>query len=319
MRAALHSFAVDWIRKDKNIQIISRIAQQIMSGDELNMSKVILEKDGRIGRIFLNRPEKLNAIDDDVPDALQDAVLDAEKDPCIHVIILAGKGKAFCGGYDLAAYAEGDTPNSVYQGERWDPLEDYQFMWGNTQKFMSLWRCPKPVLCKIHGFAVGGGSDIALCSDMIYMADNARIGYMSTRVWGCPSTAMWVYRLGAERAKRVLFTGDQIDGPEAAAVGLVLKSLPEDALDAEVEAMASRLASVPINQLAMQKMVINQAVEATGLNGTQQLATLLDGISRHTPEGHAFKARVEDKGWKQAVAERDNGTFDWTTGTPLKD
>ena len=116
-----------------------------MSGDELHMSKVILEKDGRIGRIFLNRPERLNAIDDDVPDALQDAVLDAEKDHNIHVIILAGKGKAFCGGYDLAAYAESDTPNSVYQGERWDPLQDYQFMWGNTQKFMSLWRCPKPV------------------------------------------------------------------------------------------------------------------------------------------------------------------------------
>ena len=138
-------------------------------------------------------------------------------------------------------------------------------MWGNTQKFMSLWRCSKPVLCKIHGFAVGGGSDIALCSDIIFMAENARIGYMSTRVWGCPSTAMWVYRVGAERAKRILFTGDQITGTEAAAMGLVLKSVPEEALDDEVEAMANRLASVPKNQLAMQKMVINQAVEALSL------------------------------------------------------
>ena len=185
-------------------------------------------------------------------------------------------------------------------------------MWNNTQKFMSLWRCSKPVLCKIHGFAVGGGSDIALCSDLIYMAENAKIGYMSTRVWGCPSTAMWVYRLGAEKAKRVLFTGDQIDGKEAAALGLVLKSVPENKLDEEVEAMASRLSTVPINQLAMQKMVINQAVEAAGLAGTQQLATLLDGISRHSPEGHNFKNRVEEKGWKQATIERDEGTFDWT-------
>ena len=174
------------------------------------MSKVIFDKDGRIGRISLNRPEKLNAIDDDVPGLLQDAVLVAEHDPNIHVIVLSGKGKGFCGGYDLASYAENNGTNNVYQGENWDPLADYSFMWGNTQKFMSLWRCSKPVLCKIHGFAVGGGSDIALCSDIIFMAENARIGYMSTRVWGCPSTAMWVYRVGAERAKRILFTGDPV-------------------------------------------------------------------------------------------------------------
>ena len=282
------------------------------------MSKVIFQKDGQIGRISLNRPEKMNAIDDDVPYQLQAAVLEAERDPEIHVIILSGKGKAFCGGYDLSSYAENKGPNNVYQGKNWDPLADYNFMWGNTQKFMSLWRCPKPVLCKIQGFALGGGSDIALCTDMVFMADNARIGYMSTRVWGCPSTAMWVYRLGAERAKRVLFTGDQIDGQEAAAMGLVLKSVPEADLDAEVEIMADRLATVPVNQLAMQKMVINQAVEATGLSGTQQLATLLDGISRHTPEGHNFKARVEEKGWKQAVVERDKGSFDWTKNKPVK-
>ena len=281
------------------------------------MSKVIIEKDGRIARIILNRPKIMNAIDDEVPDQLQSAVMEAERDPKIHVIILSGKGKAFCGGYDLSAYAEKPGPNKVYQGEIWDPLADFNFMWGNTQKFMSLWRCPKPVLCKIHGFAVGGGSDIALCSDIIYMADNAKIGYMSTRVWGCPSTAMWVYRLGAERAKRVLFTGDQITGKEAASMGLVLKSIPEDELDAEVENMAKRLCTVPINQLAMQKMVINQSVEATGLSGTQQLATLLDGISRHTPEGHNFKRRVEEKGWKQAVRERDEGTFDWTVNRSL--
>ena len=282
------------------------------------MSKVIFQKDGQIGRISLNRPEKMNAIDDDVPDQLQSAVLEAENDPDIHVIILSGKGKAFCGGYDLSSYAEKKGPNNVYRGKNWDPLADYNFMWGNTQKFMSMWRCPKPVLCKIQGFALGGGSDIALCTDMVFMADNARIGYMSTRVWGCPSTAMWVYRLGAERAKRILFTGDQIDGQEAAAMGLVLKSVPEADLDAEVETIADRLATVPVNQLAMQKMVINQALEATGLSGTQQLATLLDGISRHTPEGHNFKARVEEKGWKQAVVERDEGSFDWTKNKHFK-
>lgn len=201
----------------------------------------------------------------------------------------------------------------------WDPIQDYAFMWGNTEHFMSLWRAMKPVICKVHGFAVGGGSDIALCCDMVYMSETARIGYMSSRVWGCPSTAMWVYRLGAEKAKRMLFTGDQISGREAADLGLVLKAVTDAELDDEVEAMAARLASVPINQLAMQKMVINRAVEATGLAGTQQLATLLDGISRHTPEGQNFKKRVEVVGWKQAVRERDEGTFDWTRDEPISE
>lgn len=281
------------------------------------MTRVLYERDGRIARITLNRPDKLNAIDDELPGELEDAVKRADADSNIHVMVLAGNGKAFCGGYDLTAYAEGPAPNPVYQGSNWDPLEDYAFMWGNTQKFMSLWRALKPVICKVHGFAVGGGSDIALCTDMIYMGETAKIGYMSTRVWGCPSTAMWVYRLGAEKAKRMMLTGDQISGREAADMGLVLKAVPDDQLDAEVEAMAARLASVPINQLAMQKMVINQAVEATGLSGTQRLGTLLDGISRHTPEGQNFKKRVETVGWKQAVQERDEGSFDWTTNDPI--
>ena len=191
-------------------------------------------------------------------------------------------------------------------------------MMGNTQKFMSLFRCPKPVLCKIHGYAVAGGSDIALCSDMVVMADDARIGYMPVRVWGCPTTAMWVYRLGPEKAKRMMFTGDKITGVEAAEMGLILKSVPADQLDAEVEALAERMVSVPLNQLMMQKMVINSAVEEK-INQTQRLATLLDGMTRHSPEGLNFKARVEEVGWKQAVNERDNGTYDWGRNEPFED
>jgi enoyl-CoA hydratase len=197
-------------------------------------------------------------------------------------------------------------------------MQDFQFMWRNTQAFMSLFRAMRPVICKVHGFAVAGGSDIALCADMIVMGDDAKIGYMPTRVWGCPTTAMWVHRLGPEKAKRMMFTGDKINGIEAAEIGLVLKSVPDDQLDAEVEALASRIASVPINQLAMQKMVINSAVEEK-INQTQRLATLLDGMTRHSPEGLNFKARVEEVGWKQAVNERDNGTYDWTQNEPFEE
>ena len=275
------------------------------------MGSVIYEKDGRIGRITLNRPEVMNAIDGDLPGALAEAVARADADPGVHVMVLAGAGDAFCAGYDLSHYAAGEGGKRAVQDMPWDPMQDYQFMWANTQAFMSLFRAMKPVICKLHGFAVAGGSDIALCCDLVVMADEARIGYMPARVWGCPTTAMWVYRLGPEKAKRMMFTGDKINGVEAAEMGLVLKSVPAADLDAEVEALAARMASVPVNQLAMHKMVVNQAMEAT-LTQTQRLATVFDGISRHSPEGLAFKARVETVGWKQAVKERDEGSYDWT-------
>lgn len=277
---------------------------------------VLFEKDGRIGRIVLNRPERMNAIDDDLPAALEEAVKRADSDRDIHVMILSGAGKAFCAGYDMAEYAQ-DPNNPFTQDMPWDPLQDYQFMWTNTQHFMSIWRAMKPVICKVHGYAVAGGSDIALCADLTFMADDAQIGYMPARVWGCPTTAMWVYRLGPEKAKRMMFTGDKVSGKEAEEMGLILKSVPQEKLDGEVEAMASRMASVPINQLAMQKMVINQAIEASGLINTQRLATIFDGITRHSPEGMNFKHRSETVGWKQAVQERDQGSYDWTNDEKL--
>ena len=281
------------------------------------MSKVLYEKDGRIGRITLNRPEAMNAIDDEVPGLLQDAVEQANADPSVHVIILSGAGKAFCAGYDLTYYAEGNGAGEATQPMPWDPMKDYAFMSRNTEKFMSLWRSHKPVVCKVHGFAVAGGSDIALCCDMVVMEDTAKIGYMPVRVWGCPTTAMWTYRLGPEKAKRMLFTGDKITGTEAAEMGLVLKAVPANELDAEVERLAERMATVPINQLMMQKMVINQAIETMGLANTQRLATVFDGITRHSPEGINFKERSEQVGWKQAVDERDRGVYDWTQDRPI--
>jgi len=159
------------------------------------MPKVIYEKDGRIGRITLNRPEVMNAIDDDLPIELADCVAKANADPGVHVIVLAGAGEAFCAGYDLTYYAQGTGGTGVTQEMPWDPMKDYAFMMRNTELFMSLWRSYRPVICKVHGYAVAGGSDIALCADIIVMSTDARIGYMPTRVWGCPTTAMWVYRL----------------------------------------------------------------------------------------------------------------------------
>ena len=279
------------------------------------MQSVLYEKDGRIARITLNRPEFMNAIDDKIPQELANAVSRADEDPKVHVMLLSGAGRAFCAGYDLMHYAQ-DPDNPMTQDMPWDPMKDFQFMWANTQAFMSLFRAMKPVVCKVHGFAVAGGSDMALCSDIAIMSHDAQIGYMPARVWGCPTTAMWVYRIGPERAKRMLFTGDMISGREAAKIGLVLESVDSKQLDYHVEALVERISTVPVNQLAMQKMAINSGVEAQ-INASQRLATLFDGITRHSPEGLNFKRRAEDVGWKQAVRERDLGIYDWTSDKPI--
>jgi enoyl-CoA hydratase len=266
---------------------------------------ILYKKDGPIATITLNRPANLNAIIDGIPQGISEKVKLANEDDEVHVIVLSGSGKAFCSGYDLKEFAEKPRPTLGSQDMPWDPMIDYRFMKSCTEHFMSLWRSYKPVICKVHGYAVAGGSDIALCSDIVLMADNALIGYPPARVWGCPTTMMWVYRLGAEKAKRMLLTGDLITGKEAEKMGLIYKSVPPEVLDEEVERLALRIAGIPKNQLMMQKMVINQAYNNMGMESTQMMATLFDGIARHTPEGVAFKQRCEETGFQQAVKERD--------------
>ena len=273
----------------------------------MSYSALIYERDGRIARITLNRPERLNAIDEEMPGEIAAAVAEANADDRVHVIVLGGAGRAFCAGYDLKLYAEETGPSSYTQDMPWDPMLDFKLMSRNTERFMSLWRSYKPVICRVQGYAGSGGSDIALACDIVIMAEDAQIGYPPVRVWGCPTTAMWVYRLGAEKAKRMLLTGDYVDGVEAAKMGLVLEAVPAADLDARVETLAQRMAGIPKSQLMMQKLMINQAYDNMGLASTQMIATLFDGITRHSPAGLAFKARAEEVGFKQAVAERDSG------------
>src|SRR5258706_8485081 len=262
---------------------------------------------GRIARITLNRPARLNAIDDRMPREIRRVVDAANDDERVHVIVLAGAGKAFCAGYDLKQFAEGDRSNRWTQGMPWDPMRDYRGMKANTDDFFAIWRSYKPVICKVHGYAVAGGSDIALCADIVIMAEDAKIGYMPARVWGCPTTAMWVYRLGAEKAKRMLLTGDTVDGQTAEKMGLVYQAVPLKMLDKTVDALARRMAGVPKNQLMMQRLMINQAYENMGLASTQMMATLFDGITRHTPEGVWFKEYAAKHGFHAAMKWRDSG------------
>ncbi len=261
--------------------------------------------DGPVARITLARPDRYNAIVDPMPRELRHAVETADGDPEIRVIVLTGSGPGFCAGYDLEVYAETPGPNPGVQRLPYDATADLRVMGRNTDDLLSLWRSRTPTIAQVHGAALAGGSDIALCCDLVIVAEDAQLGYPPARAWGVPTTMMWVARLGAEQAKRLLFTGDVIDGLEAARIGLVLEAVPADHLEARVAELAARISGVPANQLAMMKTVVNQAVEAQGLATTQLLATLFDGMARHTPEGLAFKARAEEVGWKQAVAERD--------------
>ena len=258
-----------------------------------------------VARIVLNRPERLNAINGQLIADLRDAVIAAGEDAGVRVIVLSGAGRAFCAGYDLdwGTRAEEGTQRSL--GGNWDPVRDYQGMSRNVRVFMSLWESPKPVIAQIHGWCVGGGTDMALCADLIYMAEDAQLGYPPARVWGEPTTVMWVYRLGLEHAKRLMLTGEPLSGREAARIGLASKAVPAEELSAVVDETARRLATIPASQLAMSKLLVNQAYENMGLRTTQLIGTVFDGIARHTPEGIAWRDLAMKEGFRAAVRRRD--------------
>jgi len=296
---------------------------------------------GRVARITLNRPERGNGITRRLITELEQCVEQADLDPAVHVILLSGAGKGFCGGYDLVDSAEGmgvesDGPlaRSSKAQDRladqppaapppgspldpavmaanhdpllpWDPMVDHAMMSRNVRGFMSLFHCNTPVVCKVHGFCVAGGTDMALCSDLLLIAEDAKIGYPPARVWGSPTTSMWAYRLGPQRAKRLLFTGDSLSGTEALDWGLAIEAPPASKLDERTEILLERIARMPLNQLQMMKLLVNQSLHAQGLHATQVLGTLLDGAARHTPEGYAFQQAAMTRGFREAVRERD--------------
>lgn len=289
------------------------------------LETVTYETTGRIARITLNRPERGNGITLAMPREIAACVERANLDPAIHVIALSGNGKGFCGGYDLVESAEGQAGGpgmdiGAAEGspldpavlrrnhdpeQTWDPMVDWQMMSRNVRGFMSLFTSDKPVVCKVHGFCIAGGTDMALCSDLLVIESDAKIGYPPARVWGVPTTAVWVHRIGPEKAKRLLFTGDCLSGAEAVSWGLAIEHAPREQLDERFETLLARIARVPVNQLVMHKLLVNQSIVAQGLPATQLLGTMMDGIARHTAEGYAFQRRAAEVGFRQAVRERD--------------
>jgi enoyl-CoA hydratase len=273
---------------------------------------VLYESTDAVATLTLNRPERLNAITPELIADLRGGLDRAWGDPQVRAIRLRGAGRAFCAGYDIGWGSR--SMQEAEGGEPWDPIADYETMRVFVDAYMALWRSPKPVIAQVHGHCVAGGTDFALCSDLIVTSEDCRIGYPPARVWGSPTTAMWMYRIGLERSKRLLLTGDAIDGRRAVEWGLASEAVPEAELDEAAMALARRVALLPHNQSHMMKLLVNQAFEQMGLHTTQLVGLLLDGAARHTPEGVAFTRRgAEDV--RAAVAARDEPFGDYGQGS----
>jgi enoyl-CoA hydratase len=289
---------------------------------------VLYEEHDSLAIIRLNRPHRLNTLTDQLVQGVADGIDRATASEAVRAVVLRGAGRAFTAGYDLQGdpgaepvgpahheYGAWSTPYGAplpdHRHGAWDPVRDLQFMGNNVRRFMKIWECPKPVLGEIHGYAIGGATDLVLCCDLLFMADDAVIGYAPSRIYGTPTTALWIQRIGLERAKRYLLTGAAIGAEEALRIGLVSEVHPAGELSEAVEAFARRFAHIPANQLALNKLLVNQAVELMGLRTNQLLGTLADGITRHTEEAYRWEEAIRERGFREVIRERDDPWGDY--------
>jgi enoyl-CoA hydratase len=276
------------------------------------------ETDAGVRSIVLCRPDEYNTITPELRDELAAAVDEADADHDVRVILLRADGPEFCAGYGLDWSTQAQAGEETGHERAWDSIADYQMMSRFVATYMKLWYASKPTIAAVQGWCIAGGTDMVLCADVIVAGEGAVFGYPPSRVWGTPTTAMWVYRMGLERAKRYLLTGDEIPAPEAARVGLILETVPDDELREHALGLARRMARLPLNQLQMLKLLCNQTAESMGLASSQTLGTLFDGIARHTQEGLDFVARSQEVGFRQAVRERDDPFGDYGSGPRSK-
>ncbi|HVO25867.1 MAG TPA: crotonase/enoyl-CoA hydratase family protein [Candidatus Margulisiibacteriota bacterium] len=282
---------------------------------------ILYERDGAVATITLNRPERLNTIVPPMPDELEHAVVAANHDSAVRVIILRGAGRSFCAGFDFSDDF-GHYKDLMETDGRWDPGKDFilttSAFTGPVPKFMSMWRSPKPVIAQVHGWCVGGGSDMALCADLVIASEDAQIGTPYSRVWGCYLTGMWLYRLGLTRAKWHALTGEPLSGKQAAEIELINKAVPFEQLEAEVRGVADRLAQLPLSQLAAMKLIVNQAYDNMGLHSTQLLGPVLDGFMRNTPDALRFVETAATQGVGAAISQRDRAFSDYSQAPPSR-
>lgn len=277
------------------------------------MTAIRTETEAGVRSIVFARPAEYNTITPALRDELAAAIDEADADRAVHVILVRAEGPAFCAGYGLDWSTVAQATEEERE-RRWDSVSDLRMMGRFVEVYMKLWYAAKPTIAAVQGWCIGGGTDMVLCADIVIAGESATFGYPPARVWGTPTTAMWVYRMGLEKAKRYLLTGDEIPAPEAARIGLILEAVPDATLQAHAMGFAQRMARLPTNQLVMLKMLCNQTAENMGLSSSRTLGTLFDGIARHTQEGLDFVARAGVAGFRQAVRERDDPFGDYGSG-----
>ncbi len=269
--------------------------------------------DDGIARITLTRPDEYNTITPALRSDLEASLREADADPTVRVVLLDAEGPAFCAGYGLdwatpAQAREGDGADRV-----WDSIRDQRMISQFTETWALLHELPTPSIAAVQGWCIAGGTNIVFNADIILAADSARFGYPPSRVWGVPEAPWtWVARMGLERAKRYMLTGDEFSGAEAASMGVILEAVPAADLETRSLALARRVAQVPANQLSMIKTALNEvARHAYDPPGSRRLGTLYDGIARHTQEGLDFVDRSAAVGFREAVRERDRPFGDY--------
>jgi enoyl-CoA hydratase len=281
----------------------------------MSYETLLYDTDGAIATITLNRPDRLNTIVPPMPDEIEAAVNEAVRDRDVRVIVLRGAGRAFCAGFDFGQEFR-DWSDVLETDGRWDPGKDFVVTtsptFGPVPKFMSIWRSPKPVIAQVHGWCVGGGSDMALLADLVIASEDARIGTPYARMWGAYLTGMWIYRLGLTRAKWHALTGAPLSGTEAVQAGLINSAVPFERLEDEVAQLAGRLAALPPSQLSAMKLVVNQAFENMGLGSTQVLGSILDGLMRNTPDAERWLELGAREGVQAALVDRDGPFGDYS-------
>ncbi|MBY0276054.1 crotonase/enoyl-CoA hydratase family protein [Candidatus Binatia bacterium] len=280
---------------------------------------ILYAVDGSIAKITLNRPRHLNTIVPPMPDEVEDAVARATRDAAVKVIVLRGAGRAFCAGYDFGGGFK-HWGDALETDGRWDPGKDFAFatapQLSPTQKFMSIWRTSKPVIAQVHGWCVGGGSDLALCADLVVASEDAVIGTPYSRMWGCYLSGMWIYRLGLTKLKEHALTGRPLTGRRAAEIELINRAVPFAELESTVLGLAHELARMPSSQMAAMKLVVNHAYESMGLASTQVLGPILDGLMRNTPDALQFIERARVDGVRAVLEQRDGPFGDYGQAPP---
>jgi enoyl-CoA hydratase len=270
-----------------------------------------IEDDGAVRTLVLARPAEYNTITPALRDELGAALDAAERDRAVKVVLLRAEGPAFCAGFGLdwstLAQARDEGDAGAEDRRAWDSVADLQMIGGYAAVFSKLHTISKPTIAAVQGWCIAGGTDLAFNSDIIVCAESARFGYPPARVWGVPEQPwLWVARLGLQAARRYLFTGDEITSAEAERLGLVLQRVPDADLQETANALARRMARMPLNQLQMMKLVLNDtAHRAYDPQTSRLLGCLFDGVARHTQEGHDFVKRAQEIGWREAVRERD--------------